>query len=164
MKKNYNKWDFRFLANAKLIASYSKDRTKIGSVLVKDKRILTTGYNGFPSLIEDTEERLINRAIKLKYTIHAEMNSILHAGKHGINLQDSTCYIYGLTPCQECAKHIVVSGIKKVVYTIRSNHKNSPEWEEQFNFVKELFKESSIELIEYSDSSLSEFIKKETEL
>lgn len=161
---NLKKWDLRFLATAKLISSYSKDRTKIGAILVKDKRILTSGYNGFPSTIEDTEERLLNRNIKLKYTIHAEMNSILQAGNHGINIHNSTCYIYGLTPCQECAKHIVVSGVERVVYVIRDNHINSPEWEEQFHFVQDLFDEAKINLLQYTDSDLMNFIKNETNL
>lgn len=155
-----NKWDLRFLANAKLIASYSKDRTKIGAIITKDKHILSSGYNGFPASIEDSNERLTNRELKLKYTIHAEMNAILHAGKYGIKLEDATCYIYGLNPCQECAKHIVSSGIKRVVFSVRSSHNNSPEWNEQFSFVKELFKEANIELVSYPDVDIINVINK----
>lgn len=158
------KWDLRFLANSKLISSYSKDKTKIGAILVKDKRILTSGYNGFPSLIEDTNERLTTREIKLKYTIHAEMNSILQAGKHGIDIYNSTCYIFGLTPCQECAKHLVVAGVKRVVYSVRTNYSNNTEWLEQFKFVKDLFSEAKIDLLSYSDIELNDFIKQETEM
>lgn len=161
---NNYKWNMRFLANAKLISSYSKDRTKIGAILVKNKRILSSGYNGFPSLIEDKVERLQDRNVKLKYTIHSEMNAILEAGKHGINLVGATCYIYGLSPCQECAKHIVVSGIKNVVYVVRENHNNSPEWLEQLKFVKELFNEAGVFLTEYFQSELDEFIRLETEM
>lgn len=158
------KWDLRFLANAKLISSYSKDKTKIGAILVKDKRILTSGYNGFPALIEDTSERLSTREIKLKYTIHAEMNAILQAGKHGIDIHNSTCYIFGLTPCQECAKHLVVAGVKRVIYSVRTSHVNNPEWLEQFKFVTDLFNEAKIDLLAYSDIDLDNFIKKETEM
>lgn len=147
-----DKWDKRFIELAKVISEYSKDKTKIGSVIVKDKRILSTGFNGFPSKIEDTLERLSNREQKLKYVIHSEMNAILHAGKHGISLEDSTLYIWGLNPCQECAKHIVVAGIKKVIYYVLPQKRENSSWQNHLEFVKNLFAEAEIDLIEYSIS------------
>lgn len=149
------KWDINFLRLAATIASFSKDKTKIGAVIARDKILLSNGYNGFPSCVED-DERLLNRETKLKYTIHAEMNAILHAGKHSINIKDSTIYIYGLFPCQECAKHIVVAGIKKVVFVKRIECNQS--WVEQFEFVKNLFEEAKIEMLEYSGEELEQVL------
>ena len=80
MKNNMNKWDYRFIKLAKEIASWSKDpSTQVGAIAVNEKRIIATGYNGFPEGIEDDEERLKNREIKLTYMIHAEKNLIYNA-------------------------------------------------------------------------------------
>lgn len=145
-----NKWDLRFLVRAKLFSTYSKDTTKVGCSIVREKHELTSGYNGFPASINDSVERINNRELKLKYTIHAEMNAILQAGRLGISLEGVTAFIYGLMPCQECAKHIVAVGIKRVVYKINPSITVKPEWSSSLEFVKELFNEAGVEFIEYT--------------
>ena len=75
-----DKWDGRFLDIAREISTWSKDPSrKIGAIAVRDRKILATGYNGFPKGIEDTPCRLNIREIKYQYVVHAEMNCIYNA-------------------------------------------------------------------------------------
>ena len=115
-----DKWDKRFIALAQHVSTWSKDpSTQVGAVIAKDKTEIAMGYNGFPSSIKDTPDRLQHRLTKYKYTIHAEMNAILKAGKEGRSVLDSTLYLYPLPPCAECAKHVVAAGITRVVALIK---------------------------------------------
>ena len=99
---------------AKLIASWSKDpSTKVGAVLAQNNQILSTGYNGFPRYVDDTEERLTNREVKLGFTVHAEVNAILFADRPSI--VDATLYTWPLPCCIRCAAIVAQSGIKRVV-------------------------------------------------
>ena len=67
-----NKWDARWLEIAGVVSTWSKDpSTKIGAIAVKDKRLVSTGYNGFPRGIQDYDDRWNNREEKYKYVVHA---------------------------------------------------------------------------------------------
>ena len=111
-----NKWDKRYLELAERISKWSKDpSSKIGCVAIGEKgQVLAQGYNGFPRSISDND-RLENREIKLKYIVHAEMNTIFNAAFSGISLEGSTFYVVGLPCCSDCAKGIVQVGVKRVV-------------------------------------------------
>ena len=110
------RWDMRFLELADTIRKWSKDPSrKIGAIAVRDRKILATGYNGFPKGIEDTAERYNNREIKYRYVVHAEMNCIYNAAANGISLKDSTLYIHGLPVCGDCALGIIQAGVSRVV-------------------------------------------------
>ena len=111
------KWDKRWLRMAREIASWSKDpSSKIGSVAVKDNRLVAHGYNGFPSVVEDRSEWLHDRDTKLRMMIHAEMNLILDASRTARSLEGSTVYVYGLPPCSRCATHLLGAGVVRIVY------------------------------------------------
>jgi dCMP deaminase len=107
------KWDVRFMDLALHVAQWSKDpSTKVGSVIVRpDKRIVSLGYNGFPSGVCDHEERYAERAVKCKFVSHAERNALDNVS------QDVTgCTLYStLQPCPDCAKSIIQKGIAEVV-------------------------------------------------
>ena len=123
-----DKWDARFMELAEVIASwascYQQDR-KIGAVIVKNKRIVTTGYNGAPAGIKTCMER--GECLRKKmgiasgtkheicYAIHAEQNAIIQAAKLGSSIDGATLYCTH-QPCVICAKMIVNSGISRVVY------------------------------------------------
>ena len=123
-----DKWDKRFMEVAKLVASwascYQIDR-KIGAVIVKDKRIMTTGYNGAPAGVRTCVERgecmRKKRGIasgtqhELCYAIHAEQNAIIQAAKLGVSIDGATLYCTH-QPCVICTKLIVNAGIARVVY------------------------------------------------
>ena len=90
MKTEHNNWDCRLIELAKTISTWSKDpSTKVGAVIVdSNRRILSTGYNGFPKGIKD-DERLENRDEKLEMIVHAEINAILFAER---NVNNSILY------------------------------------------------------------------------
>lgn len=139
-----NKWDIRFLKIAKEISTWSKDpSSKIGAVIVNnEKRILATGYNGFPVGIKDTDERLENREEKYKFVVHAEMNAIYNATYNGVSLNNSTLYVYGLPICSECAKGIIQVGVKRVVMP---NMQYSHKWLMSFSNSVKMFREAGVE-------------------
>jgi len=136
------RWDMRFLDLADTIRKWSKDPSrKIGAIAVRDRKILATGYNGFPKGIEDTHERYNNREIKYRYVVHAEMNCIYNAAANGISLKDSTLYINGLPVCGDCALGIIQAGVSRVVAISGST---PDRWKEAVNKTDEIFKEAGV--------------------
>ena len=136
------RWDRRVLDLADTIRKWSKDPSrKIGAIAVRDRKILATGYNGFPKGIEDTAERYNNREIKYRYVVHAEMNCIYNAAANGISLKDSTLYIHGLPVCSDCALGIIQAGVSRVVAISGST---PDRWKEAVNKTDEIFKEAGV--------------------
>ena len=140
-------WDRRFLDLAKFIAQWSKDpSTKVGSVIVdKNRRVVSTGFNGLPSGVEDTLERLHNRELKYQMIVHAERNAILDARQ---NLAGYSLYVWPMMPCSVCATMIIQVGVKEVVAPFSDN----PRWVESFKLTEEMFAESGIRLILVPDA------------
>jgi len=118
-RKDYITWDAYFMGIALLSAKRSKDpSTQVGACIVNDEhKILTMGYNGMPIGIDDNEMEWSREGdflnTKYPYVCHAELNAILNSG--GTSLKDSTLYVT-LFPCNECAKAIIQSGIRHIVY------------------------------------------------
>lgn len=120
-RNDYLNWDEYFMAVAKLSAMRSKDpSTQVGACIVSENnRILSIGYNGAPNGYHDDEfpwERegdLLET--KYMYVVHAERNAVLNYRGSRKDLEGSKIYV-DLFPCHECAKEIIQSGIKEVVY------------------------------------------------
>lgn len=123
-----DKWDDRFMQMSRVVATWSscyKNDRQVGAVIVRNKRILTTGYNGAPSGVRSCKERGECLRVKLGiksgtmqetcYAVHAEQNAIIQAAKIGVSLQDATIYCTH-QPCSICAKMIINSGIQRVVF------------------------------------------------
>jgi len=147
MKQTW-KWDERFLRIAYEVSTWSKDPgTRVGSVLVQNRRIIATGYNGFPQGISDNLERYSNRDTKLAFTVHAEVNAILNAAKSGAETRMSTLYVT-FPPCVRCATSIIQAGITRLVCP---DLEFSPErWRSSFEEGQMLLKEAEL-LVEYFD-------------
>ncbi len=107
------KFDQRYIEMAEIWAknSYCK-RRQVGALLVKDKMIISDGYNGTPSGFENVCEE--NNVTK-PYVLHAEANAISKVAKSGNSSEGATLYVTA-APCIECAKLIIQCGIKRVVY------------------------------------------------
>lgn len=107
--------DQRYLKMAAIwsLNSYCK-RRKVGALLVKDKMIISDGYNGTPAGFENVCEDENNRT--KPYVLHAEANAITKVAKSGNSSDGATMYVTS-SPCLECAKLIIQAGIKRVVYT-----------------------------------------------
>jgi dCMP deaminase len=110
-------WDEYFMELAQVVAKRSTcNRRSVGAVLVRDKRILTTGYNGSPpGLPHCTDEGCLMVEGHCVRAIHAEQNAIVQAALHGIDLSGATCYVTS-SPCVHCAKMLIAAGIKRIVY------------------------------------------------
>lgn len=106
--------DLRYLRMARIWAenSYCK-RRKVGALVVKDKMIISDGYNGTPSGFENVCENDSN--ITKPYVLHAEANAITKLARSSNNSDGSTLYVTA-SPCIECSKLIIQSGIRRVVY------------------------------------------------
>ena len=123
-----DKWDKRFMEMARLVSSWSscyQENRKIGAVVVRQKRILTTGYNGAPAGVESCMQRgeCLRRKMNIPsgtrhevcYAVHAEQNAIVQAAKLGVCLDGATLYCTH-QPCGQCAKILINAGIARVVY------------------------------------------------
>lgn len=126
-RKDYISWDEYFMGIAMLSSYRSKDpNTQVGACIVNDRnKIMSVGYNGLPSGCSDDEfpwERTGDEYdTKYPYVCHAELNAILNSG--GSNLEGCKVYV-ALFPCNECAKAIIQSGIKEVIY-ISDKYRNT---------------------------------------
>ena len=150
-------WDDYFMSIARIIATRSTcDRLSAGAVLVKNNRIISTGYNGSPPGLPHCDDagHLLEDGHCVR-TIHGEHNTILQAGvTPGSSTEGSTMYsLY--SPCIHCSKYVLAAGIKRIVIgkVYRSNqaveylkeagiqvdiHKENPEW---YSTLRELFTE-----------------------
>ena len=122
-RTDYISWDEYFMGIAMLAARRSKDpNTQVGACIVsQDNIIISTGYNGMPKGCSDDEypwDR-VGDETKYPYVVHAELNAVLNA--NGRDLRGSKLYV-ALFPCNECAKAIIQSGIKEVIYLSDKYH------------------------------------------
>ncbi len=109
-----SKFDNRYLEMAQVWAknSYCK-RRQVGALIVKDRMIISDGYNGTPSGFENICED--ENGVTKPYVLHAEANAITKVAQSGNSSQGATLYVTA-SPCMECAKLIIQAGIKRVVY------------------------------------------------
>ena len=114
MDKKQAELDNRYLRMACIWSENSYcTRRQVGALIVKDKMIISDGYNGTPSGFENICED--DNDVTFPYVLHAEANAITKIARSGNNSQDSTLYVTD-SPCIECAKLIIQAGIKRVVY------------------------------------------------
>ena len=110
-------WDSYFMKIASAVSERSTcDRAFVGCVLVFDKRILTTGFNGSPAGQDHCDE--VGHLIVDEHcvrTIHAETNAIIQAALHGVSTRGATCYVTHL-PCINCTKALINAGVTRIVY------------------------------------------------
>ena len=142
------KWEERFLKMADEVANWSscfQENRQVGAVIAKNKRILTTGYNGASAGIMSCKERgeCLRRKLNIPsgtrhevcYATHAEQNAIIQAAKMGISIDGATLYCTH-QPCVICSKMIINSGIVRIVY--RNGYPD--------DFSLQLLKEAGVEI------------------
>ena len=145
------KWDKRFMELTELVGTWASCyRRKVGAIIVKDKRVLTTGYNGAPAGISSCVERgeclrekmniPIGTRAETCYAAHAEQNAIIQAARYGANIDGATLYCTH-QPCVICAKMIINAGIKRVVY--------KEGYPDEFSI--RLFEEAGTKIIKYEE-------------
>ena len=127
---------------AYLVASWSKDpSSQIGAVIVDaQNRVISTGFNGLPVGVKDTDERLGDRATKYKMILHAEENAIMFAKQ---NLNGCSIYVTKMPPCAHCAALIIQSGIK---YVYVPDTEIPERWRESTVLTRQMFKEAGVKI------------------
>lgn len=121
-----DKWDERFMELTETVGGWASCiRRKVGAIIVREKRVMTTGYNGAPAGVPTCIERgecmrekmniQSGTRAELCYAAHAEQNAIIQAARYGVNISGSTLYCTH-QPCVICAKMIINAGITRVVY------------------------------------------------
>ena len=146
-----DKWDVRFMKMAYLISGWTScnvEGRSIGAVIVKDKRIMTTGYNGAPAGLKTCRERgeCMRRKMNIEsgtraelcYAVHAEQNALIQAARMGVSVYGATMYVT-YSPCIICARLIINAGIVKVIY----------RYDYPDDFSKEILKEAGVELVKF---------------
>lgn len=148
MEQSVNKWDERFMEIAYSVSKWSscfQENRQIGAVIAKNKRILTTGYNGASAGIKTCKERgeCMRRKLNIKsgtcqelcYAAHAEQNAIIQAARMGVSIEGATLYCTH-QPCVICTRMIINSGITRVLYS-----EGYPD-----DFALQLFNEAGVEI------------------
>ena len=137
-------WASYFINIADTVREKSKDTSsKIGAVIVgPEKQIISTGFNGFPRGIDETDLTRWERPIKYQFVEHAERNAIYNAARHGVPLRGCTMYVFGLPPCVDCAKAVIQSGIIRfVIFTMKEI---SEPWVDDLHFANNLLIEAGV--------------------
>lgn len=142
-----NQWDKRFIEMAYLIANFSKDpSTQCGAVIIdQNKRIISTGYNGFARGVKDTKERLNNRELKYPIIIHAETNAIMFAKQ---DLTGCSIYVVPMFTCARCSALIIQSGITNVYYAPTKEKDKNERWGSEFELSKTMYQEAGVRIHE----------------
>lgn len=148
-----DKWDKRFMEMTEQIGTWSscyQENRKVGAVIVKNKRIIATGYNGAPQGIKSCADKreCLRKKLNVEsgtrqeicYAVHAEQNAIIQAARVGSSVEGCTLYCTH-QPCVICAKMIINSGIVRVVYK-----EGYPD-----EFSLKLFDEANVKLEKYED-------------
>ncbi len=147
-----DKWDRRFMEMIELIGTWAscyQENRKMGAVIVRDRRVLTTGYNGAPAGVKTCVERGAcmrkergipsGQRAEICYAVHAEQNALIQAAKLGVCVDGATLYVTH-QPCSICAKLIINAGIARVVY----RHPYPDD------FTQELFAEAGVAMEQFS--------------
>jgi dCMP deaminase len=144
-------WDEYFVEMARVIASRSTClRRHVGALLVRDKRVLATGYNGAPAGLPHCEEVGCRREelgvasgqrSELCRGLHAEQNAIIQGALHGVSVRGATLYCT-TQPCVICAKMLINAGIKRIVY--------EGEYADQLSL--EMLQQAGVELVRFASA------------
>lgn len=137
-------WEVHWLAVAQEVAQRSKDpSTQVGAVIVDEENtVVITGHNGMPQGVPEYSE-MWERPVKYDYVLHAELNAIARAARGGRSVKGCTLYVTHF-PCNDCAKAIVASGIKRVI--VAGDQTLSPRWDIHLEKASRLFSMSQVEV------------------
>ena len=144
MSRGIDWWDIWYVNLARYISTASKDpSTQTGAVIVDNtRRVISTGYNGFPVGVEDHPERYANRELKYKMIVHCERNALLFAREA---LHSCTLYTWPFMSCSVCAAMVIQSGIKRCVAPEIPEHLRE-RWAEDMALSAQMFEEAGVEV------------------
>jgi len=133
-----HKWDIRFLSLAQFISNWSRDpSTKVGAVIANDKRIISTGFNGFPQGMSDNPNLYSNREEKYSRVVHGEVNALIFSREP---LDNCTLYTWPFAPCDRCCVQMLQAGITKFVFPAPTEEQKmrwGSSFEKSKNYIQE---------------------------
>lgn len=143
-----HEWHVYFMVLARQVATKSKDDSvKVGTIIVgPDHEVRSTGYNGFPRGIDETDPSRWERPIKYEWVEHAERNAIYNAARAGVSTNGCTVYLSG-PPCTNCAKGLIQAGIRKVVMTTQNPFAGRKDWKESIQFAIDMLEEAGVDVV-----------------
>ena len=144
-RDNRPSWDDYFMSIAEAVKSRSPDETKVGAVIVREKTILATGYNGFARGVQEHEWRSAEKREKLRWAVHAEQNAIFNAARVGISVEGTRIYTTKF-PCLKCMNAIVQTGIIEI-YTYDEKPYDDELIKDDGRRVTQILMETSVRLI-----------------
>ena len=144
----YNDWETYFVDMARLVARKSKDDSvQVGVVIVgPSNEIRSTGYNGFPRGIDESDSTRWDRPLKYSFVEHAERNAIYNAARMGVSLLGCTAYMES-PPCTDCSRALIQAGISRVVVCVNNPFSERDDWRESIKFALALLTEAGVELV-----------------
>lgn len=148
--RNTMSWEELFLRNVYLIASKSRDKSsKLGAVIVKDNRVIASGYNGLPQNVRYMVDERHQRPLKYEFYEHAERNSIYTCARHGVATKEAILITNGIA-CSDCARAIIQSGIIEIWYHKQWQDKQyevyNGKWTENLKRSTDMFNEAGIRI------------------
>lgn len=143
-EKEMSNWDLRWMQLARLVSSWSKDRsTKVGCCIINGRdTVVAIGWNGFPRRIDDDVDERHERPAKYFWTEHAERNAIFNAANKGLATQGCRMYVSWF-PCVDCARAIIQAGIVEVIGGVEPDFEHH-KFGEEFKVVREMLEEAGI--------------------
>jgi dCMP deaminase len=138
-------WNERFVKLAEHIGGWSKDTSVgVGAIIADDRhRVISIGYNGFPSGCNDSIEFRYDKPVKYLFTEHAERNAIYTAASLGVSTRECIMYLAWF-PCADCARAIIQSGIKELV--CKEPDLVGSTWSDSFRAAIEMLNESGVKI------------------
>jgi len=149
-------WADYLMGAAEHASCKSKDNTKVGAVLVRDRAVLLTAFNGPPAGVVDSHDRL-ERPRKYLFASHAEQNLIAFAARHGIRTEGCSVYVTH-APCAGCAKSLIQAGISEIVYDVGQT--SMPE--DEFQAARVMLGESGVRMASILERRRCEFAESRT--
>jgi len=142
-----DRWDAHFIDMCRLVAKMSKDEsTKVGAVIIgADREVLSTGFNGIPRYCNDSSALRQQRPEKYFWFEHAERNAIYNAAKNGIRLDGATMYC-SAPSCAECARALIQSGIRRVIFPKNHAFLKREDWASNFTASREMLEEAQVKV------------------
>lgn len=144
---DFTDWNSYFMAMARLVARKSKDSSvKVGVVIVgPDHEVRSTGYNGFPRGVDETEETRWERPAKYQWVEHAERNAVYNAARMGTSTNECVAYMES-PPCVDCGRAMIQAGIKEIVVTTNNPFKDRADWRQSIQFAVDMLEEAGVKV------------------
>lgn len=154
-------WDHYYMSVAALTAQKSKDpSSQIGACIIKDQRIISTGYNGFPQGVIQIDEHVLDvkaiqareeRPEKYFWYEHGERNAIYSAARLGVSTKGGVMYCACHIPCCDCARGIIQAGLQEIFYL---ELENTAKWDEHGKRSAQMFDEAGVKYTRYDGPEL----------